>query len=246
MVKKKIVAILLLIIMLFNVFSSTVFASLEENNIDESDNITQNEIIEDNTEDESNNNQNITEDTTEEEKEDTKEENLESEVTNEIDNKVDEEEIENTDNNQDIEKTEENTIEEVENDYEISLLATQDIPLQTISSNTSFDPEYGFSFKFIDGKTTTETSGMTNNSVDYNMHTSGGSSDLKKDQYYSSRLTSSNQKGKIWCRYNNVGTYNGQIVDLKVTLSGWNYIQPANKKASSTIGGVNYPTVFFC
>ena len=42
MVKKKIVAILLLIIMLFNVFSSTVFASLEENNIDESDNITQN------------------------------------------------------------------------------------------------------------------------------------------------------------------------------------------------------------
>lgn len=247
MVKKKIVAILLLIIMLFNVFSSTVFASLEENNIDESDNITQNEIIEDNTEDESNNNQNITEDTTEEVKEDTKDENTvedikTEETTNKIENTLENNNIINTDKEENTIKNEESATKE---DYGISLLATQDIPLQTISSNTSFDPEYGFSFKFIDGKTTTETSGMTNNSVDYNMQTSGGSSDLKKDQYYSSRLTSNNQKGKIWCRYNNVGTYNGQIVDLKVTLSGWSYLQPANKKASSTIGGVNYPTVFF-
>ena len=246
MVKKKIVAILLLIIMLFNVFSSTVFASLEENNIDESDNITQNEIIEDNTEDESNNNQNITEDTTEEVKEDTKDENTvedikTEETTNKIENTLENNNIINTDKEENTIKNEESATKE---DYGISLLATQDIPLQTISSNTSFDPEYGFSFKFIDGKTTTETSGMTNKAVDYNMNSSS-TGDLDSSEYYSARLTSSNQKGKIWCRYNNVGTYNGQIVDLKVTLSGWSYLQPANKKASSTIGGVNYPTVFF-
>lgn len=241
MIKKKIISLIILLAILLNSFSSIAFASTDENIIE--NNTIENETVI--TNEETNNvteNNNTNEITNEEIQEEV---NTENKITNEIDNKVDEDEIENTDNNQDIEKTEENTIEEGENDYEISLLATQDIPLQTISSNTSFDPEYGFSFKFIDGKTTTETSGMTNNSVDYNMHTSGGSSDLKKDQYYSSRLTSNNQKGKIWCRYNNVGTYNGQIVDLKVTLSGWSYLQPANKKASSTIGGVNYPTVFF-
>lgn len=241
MIKKKIISLIILLAILLNSFSSIAFASTDENIIE--NNTIENETVI--TNEETNNvteNNNTNEITNEEIQEEV---NTENKITNEIDNKVDEDEIENTDNNQDIEKTEENTIEEVENDYEISLLATQDIPLQTISSNTSFDPEYGFSFKFIDGKTTTETSGMTNNSVDYNMHTSGGSSDLKKDQYYSSRLTSNTQKGKIWCRYNNVGTYNGQIVDLKVTLSGWSYLQPANKKASSTIGGVNYPTVFF-
>ena len=240
MIKKKIISLIILLTILLNSFCSIAFASTDENIIE--NNTIENETVitneETNNVTENNNTNEITN------KEIPKEENIAEEVTNEIDNKVDEEEIENTDNNQDIEKTEENTIEEVENDYEISLLATQDIPLQTISSSTSFDPEYGFSFKFIDGKTTTETSGMTNNSVDYNMNSSA-TGDLSKSDFYSARLTSNTQKGKIWCRYNNVGTYNGEIIDLKVTLSDWSYLQPANKNASSTIGGVNYPTVFF-
>ena len=172
----------MLLAILLNSFSSIAFASTDENII-ENNTIGNETVI---TNEETNNvteNNNTNEITNEEIQEEV---NTENKITNEIDNKVDEDEIENIDNNQDIEKTEENTIEEVENDYEISLLATQDIPLQTISNNTSFDPEYGFSFKFIDGKTTTETSGMTNNSVDYNMNTSS-TADLSKSDYYSAR-----------------------------------------------------------
>lgn len=83
---------------------------------------------------------------------------------------------------------------------------------------------------------------MTNNAVDYKM---GNGTTKDKNTFYSARLTNNNQKGNIWCRYNNVGTYNGDVIDLKVTLSGWTYLQPANTSASNVIGGVNYPTVFF-
>lgn len=83
---------------------------------------------------------------------------------------------------------------------------------------------------------------MTNYNADYKMD-NGTTKD--KNTYYSVRLTSNSQKGNIWCRYNNVGIYNGTAIDLKVTLAGWNYLQPANTSADSTIGGVNYPTIFF-
>ena len=100
----------------------------------------------------------------------------------------------------------------------------------------------GWAFKFISGVTTTETGGMTNYSADYKM---GNGTTKDKNSFYSARLTNNNQKGNIWCRYNNVGTYNGEIIDLKVILSGWTYLQQANTSANSSIGGVNYPTIFF-
>lgn len=112
--------------------------------------------------------------------------------------------------------------------------------VDTINSNTTLGSKYSWSFKFIPGVTTTETYGMTNFEVDNKM-----TSIDNKTNKYSARLTSNKQKGKIWCRYNNVGTYNGKIIDLKITLTDWNYLQPANLLASSEMGGVNYPTIFF-
>ena len=41
---------------------------------------------------------------------------------------------------------------------------------------------------------------------------------LSTNNFYTARLTSDSQKGNIWVRYNNVGTYNGQIIDLKIYL----------------------------
>lgn len=112
-----------------------------------------------------------------------------------------------------------------------------------ITDKTIFNSEYSFTPKFIKNVTTTQSSGMTNYASDFlKTETSGN---FNPDIFYSARLTSNSQKGKIWVRYNNVGTYNGQIIDLKITLSGWNYLQPANVSANSIIGGVNYPTVLF-
>ena len=111
-----------------------------------------------------------------------------------------------------------------------------------IDSKTIFSSEYSFTPKFIKNITTTQSSGMTNYSADYSCP---GSDSLNPNTYYTARLTSKSQKGKIWVRYNNVGTYNGQIIDLKITLIGWNYLQPANTSASLELGGVNYPTAIF-
>lgn len=111
-----------------------------------------------------------------------------------------------------------------------------------ISSNTVFSSDYSFTPKFIKNVTTTQSYGTTDYDVDY----------LRTDSYvfssenvYTARLTSNSQKGKIWVRYNNVGKYNGDIIDLKITLTDWNYLQPANLSASAKTGGVNYPTVAF-
>lgn len=115
-----------------------------------------------------------------------------------------------------------------------------------ISNNTIFNSDYSWSFKFISGVTTVQTYGMTNYDVDFlQLDKNGVSSSLSKDSYCCVRLTSNSQKNNVWIRYNNVGTYNGQIIDLKITLSDWNYLQPANTSANSLIGGVNYPTIYF-
>lgn len=111
-----------------------------------------------------------------------------------------------------------------------------------INNDTVFSSDYSFTPKFIKNVTTTQSYGMTNYSQDF-LRTD--SDNLSPDNFYTARLTSDSQKGKIWVRYNNVGTYNGQIIDLKITLSNWNYLQPENTSANSSIDGVNYPTVAF-
>lgn len=83
---------------------------------------------------------------------------------------------------------------------------------------------------------------MTNYDADHKL---SNGNDRDKNTFYSARLTSTSQKGNVWCRYNNVGTYNGTAIDLKITLADWTYLQPANTSASSIIGKVNYPTIFF-
>ena len=111
-----------------------------------------------------------------------------------------------------------------------------------VDSNTMFSSDYSFTPKFITGVTTTTSYGMTNYKVDLNR---SDSMIMTSEKYYSARLTSNSQKGNIWVRYNNVGTLNGQIIDLKITLADWSYLQPANLSANDKLGGVSYPTILF-
>ena len=111
--------------------------------------------------------------------------------------------------------------------------------ISKVATDTLLDTDYSFTFGFIDGVTTTQvSSAMSNNPID-----SSVVSGVNLNNYYSARLvgdySANDMKGKVWIRYNNVGTYNGQVIDLKITLRDWDYLQPANTSAN------NYPTVFF-
>ena len=113
------------------------------------------------------------------------------------------------------------------------------ISVQKTTDSTILDANYGWCMKYIPGVTQVTTYGMTNHSIDFTKQppVSDGV-DLDQNKVVTARLTSNSQKGNIWIRYNNVGTYYGQIVDLKITLVDWDYLQPA--------GNNNYPTIFFC
>lgn len=113
------------------------------------------------------------------------------------------------------------------------------INLNKVNNSTIINSDYNFAPRF-NKKTTYTFGGMTNYAVDNNT-----SNNSAPDYAVSARLTSESQKGKIWIRYNNIGEYNGSIIDMKITLNNWKYLQPANQTADNSIGGVNYPTVFF-
>lgn len=107
------------------------------------------------------------------------------------------------------------------------------------------DTEYSFYPKFT-SNTKVETKGMTNYEEDFKKYTNNEKGSISKDDWCLARITNNNQKGNIWIRYNNVGMFEGETVDMKITLKSWNYLQPANKSASSLIGGKNYPCIGFC
>lgn len=111
----------------------------------------------------------------------------------------------------------------------IAIMSVSALTLQKVSGNDVLPADYGWNFKFMKGVTTVTTGGMTNYAEDTSPTMS---------ESVTARLTSDNQKGKIWIRYNNVGVYNDKIIDLKITLKDWDYLESSN-----SVRG--YPTVAF-
>lgn len=109
--------------------------------------------------------------------------------------------------------------------------------LSKVNANTVFDAEYGFSYRFISGVTTVETFGATNYNEDV-WSTNDSVGDLNYWDF--ARVTSNNQKGKIGAWYRNVGAYQGQIIDLKVTVVDWDSFRTGNTNIN---GQPNYPCI---
>lgn len=82
-----------------------------------------------------------------------------------------------------------------------------------VNDKTEINGKYTFIPRFIKGKTTVEPfgTGWSLKSI----------SDRTFDKYWSFVPTSDSQKGKQGVIYKNVGVYNGQQVDLKVTVTDW-------------------------
>ena len=116
----------------------------------------------------------------------------------------------------------------------------------TITTKTdSIDNIYGFNPRFIATKTTTETHGMTNDPDDRWMQDINGT-DIgnwnSETTRITTRITSDSQKGNVWIRYNNVGNYNGNIIDLKLTIEDWDEVRQGYGIVE---GKKSYPTIIF-
>ena len=120
--------------------------------------------------------------------------------------------------------------------------------LQKISASTAIDAKYSFSPRFIQGVTYLEPFGDTakySYADDLWRWENNNYVELSSSVYYPIRVTSSSQKGKIGVWYRNVGEYQGNMLDMKITVTGWGEVR--NPKTLSTSQGSKtaYPGFFF-
>lgn len=123
----------------------------------------------------------------------------------------------------------------------VSIMPFSDIlavSIGKVTDSTMLDAAYGFTPRFISGVTQAVPFGMTNYAED---HWAVNDDVLDMTNRQSVRITSNAQKGNVGVRYNNVGTYQGEIVDLKLVLEGWDEVcTPGTYNGRPT-----YPTIFF-
>lgn len=123
----------------------------------------------------------------------------------------------------------------------VSIMPFSDIlavSIGKVTDSTTLDAAYGFTPRFIPGVTQAVPFGMTNYAED---HWANDEDVLDMSERQSVRITSNAQKGNVGVRYNNVGTYQGQIVDLKLTLEDFAAFRPSGTYK----GRPTYPTILF-
>lgn len=113
------------------------------------------------------------------------------------------------------------------------------------------DSEYGWTYKWINGKTKAETFGFTTNSADLWRTNEWQKDDNKKDEKLNAkdwevlRLTSNSQKGKVGIIYHNVGSYKGKDVSIKITLIDWKNLGKGGQVEVDGEKRQAYPSVYF-
>lgn len=127
----------------------------------------------------------------------------------------------------------------------ISLSSIQEaeaaISVSKVTNSTNINSKYSFASRYIPGVTKLETFGGSSYASDVwnteNVTISQGTKSI--------RLTSANQKGKIGAWYRNVGEYEGEMLDLKITVMDWKELR---KPVGITVNGKvkkSYPCIFF-
>ncbi|MBQ9011163.1 MAG: isopeptide-forming domain-containing fimbrial protein [Bacilli bacterium] len=106
------------------------------------------------------------------------------------------------------------------------------------TDSTEIDGEYGYYFKWIPGQTTAEPFGMSTTGDCKNTLNSDNNPTYAATDVCTT-INDASKKGNIGIRYNNVGSYKGQIIDLKATAIDWeninqNFGQPNSIAASTT------------
>ena len=117
-----------------------------------------------------------------------------------------------------------------------------------VSSSTVIDSKYSFAPRWISGVTKVEGFGGSSYAEDL-WRKNGTTGAVEKlwttATKYPIRLTSASQKGKVGVWYRNVGEYNGQMLDLKITIMDWTALRSPQTISTSSGNMTSYPSVWF-
>lgn len=115
----------------------------------------------------------------------------------------------------------------------------EEVKIEQADEHTVISSRYAFQPRYIAGKTSVETFGFVTDEKDvWSDNATGG--DFSTVEMVA--IKDESQKGNVGVWYRNVGQYQGNTIDLKITVSDWKEIRTVN---TSINGKPNYPSVEF-
>lgn len=115
----------------------------------------------------------------------------------------------------------------------------QEVKIKQADDHTVISSRYAFQPRFIVGQTRVEPFGFVTDEKDVWSDNSTGGNYSTVEMV---AIKDESQKGNIGVWYRNVGQYQGNTIDLKITISDWKEIRTVN---TSINGKPNYPSVEF-
>lgn len=111
---------------------------------------------------------------------------------------------------------------------QIATQSTVNVPVQWVDANYKMRSEYAFSYSFKEGVTELSYISRQNSGLNKKIHNWFGDSVGYTEEYckrfYACAIDSDKYKDPITAIYSNVGEYQGNLVDLKVTAVRWGSI----------------------
>ena len=113
----------------------------------------------------------------------------------------------------------------MDNEKSIATYAGSGIPVDWVGPNYKMRPEYAFTYAFRKGVTQLSYISRKNDSLNNKIHNWFGDNKGYTTEYcqsfYACAIGNTSNTDAITAIYSNVGEYQGQIVDLKVTVPAW-------------------------
>lgn len=120
------------------------------------------------------------------------------------------------------------------------------ITVQKVNADTKMNQDYGFTYAFREGVTTLKSISRYNGTLNAKLHgwfgDANGFTTAYCNTFYGALINDSEYSSPISVLYSNVGEYQGQIVDLKVTAVSWGAV---NNDHVGIDGTRIYPCILF-
>lgn len=120
------------------------------------------------------------------------------------------------------------------------------IKVQKVNADTKMKQDYAFTYAFREGVTTLKSISRYNGTLNAKLHgwfgDENGFTSSYCNTFYGALINDSTYSSPISVLYSNVGEYQGQIVDLKVTAVSWGTV---NNNHTGLDGTRIYPCILF-
>lgn len=147
------------------------------------------------------------------------------------------------------EKKDEKTEKNIKDSQGISLMAAaprSGISVQKVNADTKMKQDYAFTYAFREGVTTLKSISRYNGTLNTRLHgwfgDENGFTSAYCSTFYGALINDSSYSSPISVLYSNVGEYQGEIVDLKVTAASWGTV---NNEHVGLDGTPIYPCILF-